>query len=348
MTRLAVVLFNLGGPDSPAAVEPFLHSLFSDPAIIRLPQPLRGIIARLVSRRRAPVARRIYDQLGGGSPLLANTKAQAAALESVLGNGARVFIAMRYWRPLSEDIAREVAAYGPDEILLLPLYPQYSTTTTESSLAAWHRAAAMAGLTAPTRAVCCYPAEAGFIEALADLTRAGLAEVKRRQPALTPRIIFTAHGLPVKIAKAGDPYVGRVDITCRALAAALGLADGDWELGFQSRVGPLAWVGPPTDELIVAAAEEKRPILLVPVAFVSEHSETLVELDIDYRKLAEAHGCQTYVRVPTVGVHPSFIAGLARSIAEARAARGPVVAIGRRCPANAARCPQPAMPQGRS
>ena len=168
MARLAVVLLNLGGPDSPAAVEPFLYNLFSDPAIIRLPQPLRWALARLISRRRAPVARAIYAHLGGGSPLLPNTQAQAAALEGLLqaeDSEVKVFIAMRYWHPVSAETAREVAGYGPDEILLLPLYPQYSTTTTESSIAAWEKAAASAGLRAPTRAVCCYPAEEGFIAA---------------------------------------------------------------------------------------------------------------------------------------------------------------------------------------
>jgi len=348
VNRLAVVLFNLGGPDSLVAVEPFLYNLFSDPAIIRLPQPLRWLIARLISRRRAPVARRIYEQIGGGSPLLANTQAQAAALESQLGAETRVFIAMRYWIPFSDETVRQVASYRPDQILLLPLYPQYSTTTTESSLAAWTHAARAAGISAPTRAVCCYPAEEGFIEAMADLAREGLAEIRRRRPDRAPRIIFTAHGLPMKIAKSGDPYVERVDITCRALAAALGLGDGDWELGFQSRVGPLAWVGPATDELIVAAAEEKRPILLVPVAFVSEHSETLVELDIDYRKLAEAHGGEVYVRVPVVGTHPAFIAGLARSVRQARAGDASILAIGHPCSAAAGRCPQLAMPHAPS
>ena len=342
MSKLAVVLLNLGGPDSPEAVEPFLYNLFSDPAIIRLPQPLRWALARLIARRRAPVARAIYAHLGGGSPLLANTQAQARALElSLAGEGieAKVFIAMRYWSPFSPETAREVAGYGPDEVVLLPLYPQYSTTTTESSVAAWNKAAAAVGLTAPTRAVCCYPAEEGFIAALAELTRAGLAEAGRRQPAVKPQIIFTAHGLPVKIAKSGDPYVERVDATCRALVAALGLEGEDWELGFQSRVGPLEWVGPGTDELIVAAAEAKRPILLVPVAFVSEHSETLVELDIEYRKLATEHGAGIYIRVPVVGTHPAFIAGLARSVAAARAGAGSFTAIGSRCPPAASRCP---------
>jgi ferrochelatase len=342
MSKLAVVLLNLGGPDSQAAVEPFLYNLFSDPAIIRLPQPLRWALARLISRRRAPVAREIYAHLGGGSPLLANTQAQAAALELALAGGeneAKVFIAMRYWSPLSAAAARDVAAYDPDEIVLLPLYPQYSTTTTESSIAAWEKAATAAGVRAPTRAVCCYPAEEGFIAALAELTRAGMAEAQRRQPAVKPQVIFTAHGLPVKIAKSGDPYVERVDATCRALVAELGLEGENWELGFQSRVGPLAWLGPATDELIVAAAEAKRPILLVPVAFVSEHSETLVELDIEYRKLATEHGAGIYIRVPVVGTHPAFIAGLARSVASARIGAGAFTAIGSRCSAAASRCP---------
>jgi len=342
MSRLAVVLLNLGGPDSQAAVEPFLYNLFSDPAIIRLPQPLRWALARLISRRRAPVARAIYAHLGGGSPLLPNTQAQAAALEQALADSgieAKVFIAMRYWSPLSAVAAREVAAYGPDEIVLLPLYPQYSTTTTESSIAAWEKAAATAGVRAPTRAVCCYPAEEGFIAALAELARAGMAEARRRQPAVKPQVIFTAHGLPVKIAKSGDPYVERVDATCRALVTALELEGEDWELGFQSRVGPLEWVGPSTDELIVAAAEAKRPILLVPVAFVSEHSETLVELDIEYRKLATEHGAGVYILVPVVGTHPAFIAGLARSVALARAGVGSFTTTGTRCAPPASRCP---------
>ena len=317
MSKQAVVLLNLGGPDTPAAVEPFLFNLFSDPAIIRLPQPLRWAIARLIARRRAPVARDIYAHLGGGSPLLANTKAQAAALAAALaadGVTARVFIAMRYWHPMSEAAALEVADYGSDEVLLLPLYPQYSTTTTASSIAAWRKAAAAAGITAPTRTVRCYPAEAGFIAAAAELAQDGLADVGRQAPGAKPRIIFSAHGLPMKIARSGDPYVEQVEETCRALAAALDLGPGDWELGFQSRVGPLEWVGPATDRLIVAAATAKRPILLVPVAFVSEHSETLVELDIEYRRLAAAHGADIYVRVPTVSTHPAFIAGLARSL----------------------------------
>jgi protoporphyrin/coproporphyrin ferrochelatase len=343
VTRLGVVLLNLGGPDRPDAVQPFLFNLFSDPAILRLPQPLRSALAWLIARRRAPMARRIYAHLGGGSPLLANTQAQATALESALGKEsiwAKVFVAMRYWHPMSEAVARAVSAERLDELVLLPLYPQYSTTTTASSLAAWQRAAAAIGLAVPTRAVCCFPTEEGYVAALAELTKAALQEAARRAPASKPRIIFSAHGLPRRIANAGDPYVEQVGHTCRALAARLGLAPEDWQLGFQSRVGPLAWVEPATDALIRAAAQEKRAILVVPVAFVSEHSETLVELDIDYRRLAEENGGQVYIRVPTVGCHPAFIAGLARSLQDARRTEAQLHAVGPGCSPAALECPR--------
>jgi protoporphyrin/coproporphyrin ferrochelatase len=297
------------------------------------------------------VAREIYAHLGGGSPLLANTRAQAAALEAALakpmaeqGTEARVFIAMRYWHPFAAATAREVAAWKPSRILLLPLYPQYSTTTTESSIADWRRAAAAAGLAAATRTICCYPTEPGFIAAAAELARAGLAEAARLKPGIRPKIIFTAHGLPKKIAESGDPYVGQVRATCLALAAALGLREGEWELGFQSRVGPLEWVGPATDALILTAARAGQPILLLPVAFVSEHSETLVELDIEYRRLAAAAGGEVYVRVPTVATHPAFIAGLAGLVGRALAGSAPILGAG--CPPAATRCPRRAALRG--
>ncbi len=341
MNRLAVVLFNLGGPDDAAAVEPFLFNLFSDSAIVRLPNPLRWLIARLIARRRAPIARKIYEQLGGASPLLANTQAQARALQTALEDAAkevRVFTAMRYWNPLSAETAKAVMDFAPDRVLLLPLYPQYSTTTTASSAAAWHDAAASLGLTAPSQLICCYPAEPGFIEALAQLTGTALDEAARRAPDATIRLIFTAHGLPVKIVKAGDPYVDQVSATCEAVMARLETELQEWELGFQSRVGPVEWIGPSTEELIVDAAEENRAIVMLPIAFVSEHSETLVELDIDYRKLAEARGVPAYVRVPTVGTHPAFIAGLARIVRQALSDGRRLVSFGT-CPVESRACP---------
>ncbi|HEM46676.1 MAG TPA: ferrochelatase, partial [Alphaproteobacteria bacterium] len=167
--KIAVVLFNLGGPDSPDAVRPFLFNLFNDPAIIAAPGPLRWALAQLISRRRAPVAREIYANLGGASPLLANTKRQARAIEAAMaGDGeVRCFIAMRYWHPFAAEAARDAAAFGPDRIVLLPLYPQFSTATSGSAVADWRRAAAQAGLAAPTRTICCYPDDDGFVAAVA-------------------------------------------------------------------------------------------------------------------------------------------------------------------------------------
>jgi ferrochelatase len=309
MSRTAVVLFNLGGPDSEAAVAPFLFNLFNDPAIIALPQPLRWLIARLIAARRAPIARDIYRRIGGGSPLLANTKAQAAALEAELGADARVFIAMRYWAPRAAETAAAVKAWAPDEIVLLPLYPQASTTTTASSLRDWQEAAAAIGLAVPARAICCYPEEPGFIAALAAEIRRVL---QRWPPAEKKRILFSAHGLPEKIVRAGDPYQWQVERTAAALRAALAASALDTVVCYQSRVGPLAWLGPATDAEIRRAGVEKVGLIVVPIAFVSEHSETLVELDMEYRHLAGAVGVPIYVRVPTVGVAPDFVAALAR------------------------------------
>ena len=308
--KTAVVLFSLGGPDRPEAVEPFLRNLFSDPAILRVPGFLRGFLARLISRRRAPVARAVYDKLGGGSPLLANTQAQAQALEAALRDldQVRCFVAMRYWHPFAEETAREVARFAPDRIVLLPLYPQYSTTTTESALLDWNRAAAKVGLTARSFTIRDYPAEPGFIAAVARLISRMLPQARAVGPV---RVLFSAHGLPKKIVQAGDPYADQVGISVNAVAAKLGLALEDYEVCFQSRVGPLEWIGPYTDEEIQRAAAEGKSILLVPIAFVSEHSETLVELDIEYRHLAEVHGARGYFRVPTVSTAPEFIAGLA-------------------------------------
>jgi ferrochelatase len=334
MSRTAVVLFNLGGPDRLAAVEPFLFNLFSDPAIISLPQPLRWLVAKLIARRRAPVAQAIYRRLGGGSPLLANTEAQAQALAAALGEDVRVFVAMRYWSPLSAAAAAAVKAWQPDEVVLLPLYPQASSTTTASSLAGWRRAAQAAGLDAPVRAICCYPEEDGFIAALVQSVKAALAAWPADEAV---RVLFSAHGLPRKVVAAGDPYQWQVECTVAALRRALDRPGLDSVICYQSRVGPLAWIGPATDDEIRRAGAEGIGLIVVPVAFVSEHSETLVELDIEYRHLAEGCGVPRYVRVATVGAAAPFINGLARLVRGARA--GPCPAGGvRLCPTEFGRC----------
>ena len=317
--KTAVVLFNLGGPDSLAAVRPFLTNLFDDPAIIRLPRVPRWLLARLVAYRRAPVAREIYSHIGGSSPILANTEAQARALEATLGEGYRVFIAMRYWRPLSAETAAAVKAWSPDRIILLPLYPQFSTTTTASSLGAWQQAAADAGLAVATHALCCYPEAQGFIDAVAAPLARALDETPSGE---RPRVLFSAHGLPERIVAEGDPYRWQVERTVAAVLARLGRPELDAVLCFQSRVGPLAWLKPATDEEIRRAGAERRSLIVVPIAFVSEHSETLVELDRDYGRLAASAGVPRYRRLPTVGTDPQFIGGLARELRSLAAENG--------------------------
>lgn len=318
--KLAVVLFNLGGPDSPEAIEPFLRNLFSDPAIISLPAVLRLPLAWFIARRRTPFAREIYARIGGRSPILEETQAQARALESALaaqGHEARAFIAMRCWTPFSDAAAQAVKAWAPERVVLLPLYPQYSSTTTASSIKDWNRAARANGITAPQSVVRSYPAEPGFISALADSIRETWAKTK---PGLRYRLLLSAHGLPERVIARGDPYQGQVEQTATALVRELGMDGLDHVVCYQSRVGPLKWIGPATDAEVERAGREGLGIVIAPIAFVSEHSETLVELDMDYAKLAKASGAADFLRAPTVGTRKAFIDALA-GLATAECAR---------------------------
>lgn len=339
----AVVLFNLGGPDRLSAVEPFLYNLFLDPAIIRLPNPFRWALAKFISRRRAPLSREMYASIGGGSPLVPLTQAQGQALKAALGDLGRVevAVAMRYWHPFADEAAQAIKRFDPDRIVLLPLYPQYSTTTSASSLKDWHRAARAIGLNKPTVAVCCYPREEGFIAAQARLVMAGMAEAHALVPDRRPRVLFSAHGLPKRVVDDGDPYQVHVETTAGAIAKAAGIAAEDYVVCYQSKVGRLEWLGPDTEHEIHRCGSDKLPAVVVPIAFVSEHSETLFELDIDYRAKAEAAGVPAYVRVPAVGTEPEFIQGLARLV---RDACGSAVSDmisgegGRICPGTCRRC----------
>lgn len=341
--KIAVVLFNLGGPDSPEAVEPFLRNLFNDPAIIGAPGFIRRPLARFIARRRAPVARTIYGHLGGRSPILPQTEAQARALERTLAerhpdNQFRAFVSMRYWAPLSDAVAPEVKAWNPDRVILLPLYPQMSTATSESSVKDWFAAAARADIRAPTRVVCCYPTQTGFIEAAAGLIRESIDKLGG-QPW---RLLFSAHGLPEKVIRRGDPYQWQVEQSAAAIVKKLALRDLDWGVCYQSRVGPLKWIGPSTESEIQRAGGDHKAIVLFPVAFVSEHSETLVELDIEYRELAHKSGVPAFHRVATVGIHDAFIGGLANLVDGLMAAPERwVVNDGNfaACPAQHGRCP---------
>ncbi len=337
--KIAVVLFNLGGPDSPEAVEPFLRNLFGDPAILSVPGVLRRPLAWYIARRRAPIAREIYAKIGGASPIVAETQAQAWALDKLLatrGVEVKSFIAMRCWHPFSDEAAAKIKAWGADRIVLLPLYPQFSTTTTGSSFTDWNRAAAKAGLTAPTTRICCFHRSVGFVSAEASL----IQEVfTRAKPDVNYRLLLSAHGLPRRTIAKGDPYQWQVEQTAKAIVDALGMNGLDWTVCYQSRVGPLEWIGPATDAEIRRAGADGKGVVIAPIAFVSEHSETLVELDIEYAHLAAQRRVPDYLRVPTVGIHAEFIAGLADLVMRASDGRGTIGETGG-CPAAFGACPR--------
>lgn len=341
--RVAVVLFNLGGPDRPEAVRPFLRNLFADPAIIGAPTPVRQVLAEVISRARERSAKANYALMGGASPIVPETRAQAAALEAALRAWRpeidfRVVLAMRHWSPFTEDAVREIETFAPDEVVLLPLYPQFSTTTTASSLARWRT---LYRGSAPVRAVCCYYDHPGFIAAHAGKIRAAVGQ----RPAAGLRLLLSAHGLPERVVRAGDPYQAQIEDTAERIVLALG-SGWDWRVCYQSRVGPLKWIGPSTEEAIAEAAGAGLGVVVAPIAFVSEHIETLVELDVEYAELAHRLGAPAYVRVPALGTDEAFIAALRDTVLAALdrpLGCGPF-AGGRRCAADRKGCPcaQPA------
>jgi ferrochelatase len=273
---------------------------------------VRPILARIIARARLEPATANYEILGGKSPLLGLTEQQASALQAALPDfEARCFIAMRYWHPFSLETARAVKAWGADEVVLLPLYPQFSTTTTGSSLKAWREAAARAGLAVKTTTVCCYPTEPDYAKATALLVAAAYDKARATlDPAVPLRVLFSAHGLPEVIIKGGDPYQWQVEQTVAQVLTAWG-APVEHAICYQSRATPQKWIDPSTEEEIERAARDKTAVLVVPIAFVSEHTETLVELDVEYRDLAKEKGVPGYFRVPTQNADAAFIASLA-------------------------------------
>ena len=337
--RIAVVLFNLGGPDGPDDVRPFLRNLFRDPAIISAPGLVRELLALFISSTRAKAARANYALMGGGSPLLPETRKQAVALETALNADCpdaafKTFIGMRYWSPFVEDAVRDVRAWSPDEVVLLPLYPQFSTTTTGSSFDAWRKAAP----DMPTRAVCCYPQAGDIVRAHANVI------VKTWRDAGAPartRVLVSAHGLPKQTVERGDPYQWQIEQTVAAVRTLLPDGLSDNVVCYQSRVGPLEWIGPSTDDEIRRAAAAGVNVLVSPIAFVSEHIETLVELDIEYGELARELGVETYLRAPALGLEDRFIGALRLLVRDALdGPPGLKPPGGRRlCPAEHGACP---------
>ena len=311
--KKAVILFNLGGPDKLENVEPFLFNLFNDPAILNLPGIIRYPLAKFIANRRTPVAKKIYEELGGSSPILKLTIDQSKELEKKLNQNNsldeyKCFIVMRCWHPRAKKVVNEVRSFSPEEIILLPLYPQFSASTSASSIQEWENICKINNYKIKTSTICCYPTDENFIKAHA-------VEINKKINGINNyKLIFSAHGLPEKNIKKGDPYQWQVEQTVNAIVKYLNIQNLDWILSYQSRVGPLKWIGPSTDNVIIKNSKLGKQLIIVPVAFVSEHSETLVELDIEYKKLALDNGCIKYIRVPALGVNDTFIESLSNLI----------------------------------
>ena len=338
--KKAVILFNLGGPDKLESVEPFLCNLFNDPAILNLPGIIRYPLAKFIANRRAPVAKKIYEELGGSSPILKLTIDQSEELEKKLNQNNsldeyKCFIVMRCWHPRAKKVVNEVRSFNPEEIILLPLYPQFSASTSASSIKEWEDICKINNYKIKTSTICCYPTDENFI-------KAHVVEINKKINGINNyKLIFSAHGLPEKNIKKGDPYQWQVEQTVNEIVKYLNIQNLDWILSYQSRVGPLKWIGPSTDNVIIKNSKLGKQLIIVPVAFVSEHSETLVELDIEYKKLALDNGCIKYIRVPALGVNDTFIESLSNLIInkDKNQFNGKIFPPLNKCPSNFVKCP---------
>ncbi|MDH5631466.1 MAG: ferrochelatase [Gammaproteobacteria bacterium] len=323
--KTAIILFNLGGPDSPEAVQPFLRNLFSDPDIFRFPLPFvtQRLFAWLVSTRRAPEARKNYDQIGGRSPLLDRTNEQAIALQLALTEAGAghfdSFVCMRYWHPMTAEVVNKLRQGGYQRVILLPLYPQYSTTTTGSSFNEFTRECQRQGYRPKRIEIRQWYDHDKYLRAIIDSIETELKTLPDTDPEKT-YILFSAHGLPKKVVERGDPYQQQIEATYESLKTRLGWPHTG--LSYQSRVGPLEWLQPYTEDVIPELGNAGwRQLLVYPIAFVSDHIETLQELGIEYRHLAESHGITSYRVARALNDHPMLIETLRDLVLEADAAQ---------------------------
>ena len=313
--KLGVVLFQLGGPDSLQAVEPFLYNLFSDPDIIDFPfaRIARQPLARLIAARRAKHVAHHYAELGGKSPLIENTMRQAAALEARLRQtaDARVTVAMRYWHPFTAEAIAQLERHRPEEVVLLPLYPQYSKTTTGSSLHEWTRRFQPNGWNPRIQRVDEFHQDRHYLEAVRQAINLALEEFR---DAGDVDFVFSAHSVPLAVVESGDPYQQQIERTVEAVWQ-LGGWPGRRHLCYQSKVGASKWLRPSMHEAIrQLAAEGRRQVLVVPISFVSDHVETLHEIDIEHRAQARELGIEQYCMVPGLNDSPAFIEALAELV----------------------------------
>jgi len=319
--KLGVVLFQLGGPDSIEAIEGFLYNLFSDPMIIDFPlaRLARQPLARLIASRRGKHVAHHYEAIGGKSPILEFTRAQAAALEIELRRefDARVVIAMRYWKPFTAEAMADLREFGAEQVVLLPLYPQYSRTTTGSSLEEWNRQTRAAGWRPPVQFIHNYHDDPAYIGSVVEAVQ---DQLERFEDPRQVDLVFSAHSVPSDVIRKGDPYQRHIERSVELVRAA-----GGWpnrgRLCYQSKVGPSKWLRPMMRETLEElAAQGSRNVLMIPISFVSDHMETLYEIDIEHREIAERAGIGNFRMMPGLNDSPAFIGalgGLVRSAAGA-------------------------------
>lgn len=318
-----VLFYNLGGPERPEDVKPFLRRLFSDPDIlVGLPAPLRIALAWLISLVKGPSSARSYRKIGGGSPQLKWSRTQAALAERELGTAGERYVCtvgMRAWEPDLEKALKELRAAGAAELVLVPLFPQYSTTTTGSCLKEISRILRKMNWGVAIRRVLQWPDHPGYIRLLRETIDEAVERAREESGGDDPHVVFSAHSLPMKIIERGDPYPRYVDATIQAVTRDF---PWKWSLAFQSRNGPVPWLEPYIeDELPRLASKGVKTVVLVPVSFVSDHIETLFELDMEYADLARHGGIENYVRSRSFNGDPKFgsvLAELARSAPHAR------------------------------
>lgn len=314
-SAIGVILLNLGGPERLQDVEPFLYNLFADRRIIRLgPALLQKPIAWMIAKRRAPKSRKAYALIGGGSPLKRLTMQQGAALEQQLATAGsfKVVTAMRYWPPFARETLQQLADLNISRIIALTLYPHYSKATTGSSLDDLREAAkAFPSPSFDLAEIAAWPDQPDYISCLADAILAGMQQFG----AADVQLVYSAHSLPVQFIEEGDPYLDDMQKTIRGVEKITGLAG---HLCFQSRSGPVEWLSPSTPEMLEKlAAQGCKNVLMVPISFVSDHVETLYEIDIQYREMAEELG-MTLKRTASLNVQPRFITAL-KTLVEAAA-----------------------------
>ncbi len=319
--QTAIILFNLGGPDDLESVEPFLVNLFQDREIIQLPggPALQPWMARLIAKLRGPSVRNNYRRIGGGSPQLRITRDQALALQNRLNqetesrNDYRVFIAMRYSRPSADDALTAIADAGIQRIVTLTLFPHWSKATTGSSRNEFDRILASPKWKDARFEVAHiehYPDNPLYVEAVAETVRTAWTAIPRTRRARTV-LLFSAHGLPQRFIDEGDPYVHHIDATRFGVLERLQLPNRQL-LAFQSRTGPVKWIGPGTEEVLAELGDEGvTDVLVIPLSFVSDHIETLYEVDMLFADAARAAGITGYYRPPALNCHPLFIEALA-------------------------------------